>query len=87
MAKDTPEVIVTWMEKYSDEDVHTVAYNSGRGPIRVYPKDRVDSRASLGQKEFPYFDDAGQAMKWMKANPGQNCRLDVGAARKLGFDV
>lgn len=80
-------VIVTWMDSSSSEDVNTTAYNGGRGGIRIYEKDNVDRRASLGQKEFPYFDDAIQAMKWMRDNPGQSCQIDVRAAMVIGFDV
>jgi len=57
-----PAVIILWAEEWPVERFHTVAYYSGKGHVRVYPRDAYDARLVLGElRPLPYFDDPRDA--------------------------
>ncbi len=76
-----PLVFISWMGQYSDDTINALAHRGGRGPIRVYDKDRYNP------KILPYFQDADQALIFMYENRGKQCQVDLRAARELGFDL
>lgn len=82
------QVIVAWIPKGST-NISTLGYNGGSGPVRVYPKDKIDPRAYAGRDMLPYYRSATEAYAHMIANPGidGSIQLDTRAARMLGIDV
>lgn len=57
-----PAVIIVWAEEWPVERLRTLAYHSGKGSVRVYPRDAYDGRLRLGEmRPLPYFDDPRDA--------------------------
>jgi hypothetical protein len=80
-------IIVLWVNQSGGEfSMQTVAYDSGRGKVRVYVKDQYDSRLQ-GNDVLPFFEDPKEAFGFMVQNLGQNgmCQVDVECVHQLGF--
>ena len=60
-------VILCWLQKDMEGgfNIHSIAYNSGAGKIRVYEKDKYDARV---MPDLPFFDTAEEAFQHMKDN-------------------
>jgi hypothetical protein len=83
---DPPRVFLVWLD--DDNELHTLAYDSGKGEIRVYYKDHYDPRATLGlPNPIPYFSNASEAMIHIGKNRGQKgmCQVHVKNAVKFGY--
>jgi hypothetical protein len=78
-------VIIIWIrEGEHAEHVQTLAYNSGRGPIRVYRRDEYDPRCNMGNEHrLPFFTSGGDAVHWCLEHRGQQCQLRESGGRKL----
>lgn len=82
-------VIVTWMPAHGEISVATIAYDNGRGPVRIYERDRYDGRCNLGRTEpLPFFATAEEAMRFMALTRGQDsmCQVACGEAHHFGFE-
>lgn len=81
-------VIVTWStpEDIADNLVHCISGYSG---VRVYERDRVDSRLTdpFGNNPvpLPYFDNMNQAKSYMAANPRKCVQLNFVVAAQHGL--
>ena len=93
MAPRRTEVIMVWRE---GDEFRTLAYNSGKGQVRVYHRDQYDGRCDLGREPrfrsaraepLPYFAEAHRAAEHMAKRPGLDgmCQVQVRAAGSLGF--
>ena len=85
-----PQVFMVWMNGTRDKDYtfETLAYHSGKGQVRVYYKDQYDPRCDLGlEGKRPYFDNSGDAVKYMSDHPGQDgmCQVHHRCAKAFGF--
>jgi hypothetical protein len=80
----TPKVIIVWGFSKEFGTINTL--NSYCG-VRVYEKDKLDSRVTMGGENPPYFRNAHEALEFLKNNPGISgmCQLDTRAASAFGF--
>jgi len=86
MSKHIPRVFICWVSSSSHDHIMSLTYNNGMGLVRVYQKDRYDSRLNLGRTEpLPYFDEPSEAYIWMKKNPDEQCQCNTKIAPSLGW--
>lgn len=83
-----PPVIIVWAEEWPVRELHTVAYHSGKGHVRVYPRDAYDGRLALaelfgGRPPLPYFRTAAEAGAYI-AGEARKVWEAADAARRLG---
>jgi len=78
-------VIVVWMDVDDDAAFHALAYNSGRGRVRVYVKDATDPRSHDGGQ--PYFNDPFHAVRWMADHRKKTCQVSLKTAVDLGWSI
>lgn len=86
-----PPVIIVWAESYPIKQLHTLAYYSGKGHVRVYPRDGYDGRLALGElfggaAPLPYFRDALEAGAHLAAAARREFEA-ADAALRLGGKV
>ncbi len=83
-------VIVVWStpDAIADNTVHCI---TGYGGVRVYDRDKVDSRlvAPFGKDRdaatLPYFDNMAEAKAYMAANPRKCVQLNFVVAARYGL--
>jgi hypothetical protein len=81
-------IIVMWMDgEIGDLTACTLAYNGGKGHVRVYPRDGYDHRCVLGRGPLPYFSSKLEAVKHMAANIGIDgmCQVPLYIAASFGW--
>lgn len=85
-----PIVFIAWIGKSeTTKDMHFsfLAYDGGRGQIRTYYKDKIDSRLT-GWGKLPmlqYFDTFIPCLEWMMKNRDEPCQVDRKLAREFGL--
>ncbi len=91
MATRKPKVRV-FLVWFTNDDSHgylsTITYHGGNGLVRVYYRDKYDSRVHGSRKEpLAYFANGDLAKEHMQRCPGIKgiCQVNVSQARKLGF--
>ncbi len=84
------KIIIMWMERDRDE-ISTLAYNNGKGPIRIYDANAYDPRCDLGRDEqegpLPILHTAPEALVTMRNTRGALYQVPVGVARQLGLQI
>lgn len=85
-----PPVIIVWAEKWPVRELHTLAYYSGKGHVRVYPRNGYDVRLALGElfggaPPLPYFRTALEAGAYIAGEARKEWEA-LDAARRLGGD-
>ena len=64
--------------------VNGLAWDGGRGDLRVYDRDHYDARAG---ENLPYCATVREAADYWTAHPNQPVQCPINVARKLGFSV
>ena len=84
------QIVIMWMERHKDE-LSTLAYNGGQGPIRVYRENAYDPRCDLGRAEsegpLPVLRSAPEALVTMRNTRGALYQVPVPVARQLGLQI
>jgi len=78
------EVIVIWSNAKNLKDGLVNTLNGHTG-VRVYEKDKVDSRIMMSEEQLPFFSEMQSAIDYMKENADKPVQLCIKTARK--FDL
>ena len=80
------EVMIVWAQSKSSLEGGTIhVLDSFEGP-RVYEKNKVDPRLTLGMfSNLPFADNWADASKFMYDNPGKQLQITTQLGKKLGL--
>lgn len=68
-------VIIVW---FDGDEFCSLAYDNGKGPIRVYPRDQYDARLDLGRDEpIMFCGNEDQARVFMTSQPGVDGAIQI----------
>jgi hypothetical protein len=86
MKVKTPKVVIVWVNNKEDLEEGYIHYLNSYTGIRVYEKDKLDSRISNGPDDpIPFADNWEDAYAFLASNPGKKLQLITYLAKRLGL--
>lgn len=86
MKVKTPKVVIVWVNSKEDLEEGYIHYLNSYTGIRVYEKDKLDPRITMGSDEpLPFADEWEDAYDFLADNPKKQIQITTGLAKRLGL--
>jgi hypothetical protein len=86
MKVKTPKVVIVWVNNKEDLEEGCIHYLNSYMGIRVYEKDKLDPRITMGSNEpLPFADEWDDAYQFLTNNPKKQIQITTGLAKRLGL--
>lgn len=86
MKRKAPKVVIVWVNSKEDLEEGYIHYLNSYTGIRVYEKDKLDPRITMGSDEpLPFARDWEYAYAFLANNPGKKLQLRTYLAKRLGL--
>lgn len=84
MKRKTPKVVIVWVNSKEDLEEGYIHYLNSYTGIRVYERDKLDPRITLGSDEpLPFARDWAYAYAFLANNPKKQIQITTGLAKRL----